>query len=164
MSLTLEERRNSRAAAVNSMTPLVESYLRSRPREMMVLLNDRRSRRDPSLAPVLEFLDKPGVYVLYQGENVYYIGRASNLGKRLRAHTRVGSRYSEHWTHISIFAIPDESHVNAVESILIAAVPARNSAKPRIKKIPLPGGLSGNGRNKRPQHRPTHRLSTMAGV
>jgi hypothetical protein len=106
---------------------------------MMLLLNDRRSRSEPSLAAVLDSLDKPGVYVLYQGENVYYIGRASNLGKRLRTHTRVGGRYSEHWTHISTFAIPDESQVNAVESILIAAVPARNSAKPRIKKIALPG-------------------------
>lgn len=121
--------------------PLVESYARSWQRDVLVFLNDRRNRNNPSVAEALEFLDKPGVYVLYQGETVYYIGRASNLGKRLRTHIRVGSRYSEHWTHISIFAIPDEGQVNAVESILIAAVPARNGAKPRIKRIALPAAF-----------------------
>ena len=121
--------------------PLVESYARNWQREVLVFLNDKRNRNNASVADALEFLAKPGVYVLYQGETVYYIGKASNLGKRLRTHTRVGGRYSEHWTHISIFAIPNEAQVNAIESILIAAVPARNGARPRIKKIALPSAF-----------------------
>ena len=58
--------------------------------------------------------------------------------EQTQTHTRVGGRYSDHWTHISIFAIPDEALVSAIESILIAAVPARNGSKPRVKRIPLP--------------------------
>ncbi len=121
--------------------PVVESYARSWQKDALIFLHDKRNRSNPSVAEALAFLDKPGVYVLYQGETVYYIGRASNLGKRLRTHTRIGSRYSEHWSHISIFAIPDETQVKAVESILIAAVPAGNGARPKIKRIALPAAF-----------------------
>jgi hypothetical protein len=117
---------------------VVESYARTWPRELIKLINSKRGRQDPSLAEAIALLAMPGVYVLYQGQDVYYIGKAANLRKRLRTHTRPGGRYSEHWTFINIYAIPNEAHMSAIESVLIASIPSANGARPRIKRIPLP--------------------------
>jgi predicted GIY-YIG superfamily endonuclease len=105
---------------------------------VITLLNDRHGRQESNAAYAVDFLEQPGVYVLYREDIPYYIGKATNLRRRLLTHTRLGNRYANHWNHISIFVIHDEAHRSAVESILIASFPSANSAKPRIKRIPLP--------------------------
>ncbi len=58
---------------------------------------------------------------------------------RLFSHARrPGGRYNNFWNYFSVFVIHDPHQRNAVESILIAAFPTANSAKPRIDREPLP--------------------------
>jgi hypothetical protein len=60
---------------------LVERYARSWPRDVITLLNDRRGLQDPGLTEAVAFLEMPGVYVLYQRDIPYYIGKATNLDR-----------------------------------------------------------------------------------
>ena len=91
------------------------------------------------MASVVKTLEQPGVYVLFKDDVPHYAGKATNLRKRLLTHMRIGGRYANLWNHVSLFIIHDQAHRNAVESIVIASIGnAANSAKPRIKKIPVP--------------------------
>jgi len=85
-------------------------------------------------------LNRPGVYVLYRGDDPYYIGKTSKLLiKRLgsQALKPNGRRYN-FWNYFSAFTIEDGSHRDEVEAILISAMPtAANSSKPKIPRMPL---------------------------
>jgi hypothetical protein len=85
-------------------------------------------------------LDRPGVYVLYRGDEPYYIGKSSRpLIKRLGVHALKpnGRRYN-FWDYFSAFTIDDGTHRDEVEAILISAMPsAANSSKPKIPRMPL---------------------------
>jgi hypothetical protein len=83
-------------------------------------------------------LANTGIYVLYEHSEVYYIGRATRLSTRLKTHLRPGGRYSEHWTHANIYAIPIEANVAAIETVMISSIRSWNAARPKIKKIPIP--------------------------
>ena len=50
-----------------------------------------------------EIANKPGVYALYdKKDNLYYVGRASKLARRINAHLK--DQHSGKWTHFfSIF-------------------------------------------------------------
>ena len=87
----------------------------------------------------IELLTKPGVYVLYRDTEPYYIGQAKKLRLRLAEHAcSSDSRYYNFWNFFSAFVVENQEDRNAVEGILIAAMPTANSAKPRIKKESLP--------------------------
>jgi hypothetical protein len=114
----------------------LESYAKMWPRSIFYALGDEKSNK---LSKDVQFLDHPGVYILYRDDIPYYIGQASKLGKRLYKHAfDTGGRYSNFWNYFSAFVIPVASHRNQVEGILIAAFPTANSAKPRLKKEKLP--------------------------
>jgi hypothetical protein len=135
ISLRKEEDTNLK----KQIRPLVESYARTWPREVIEFLNDRQAGRTADVASVTKTLEQPGVYVLFKDDVPHYAGKATNLRKRLLTHMRIGGRYANLWNHVSFFIIHDEAHRNAVESIVIASIGnAANSAKPRIKKIPVP--------------------------
>jgi hypothetical protein len=119
-----------------TLVPVVECYARTWPREVIEFINDRRAK---DVNDIVAILEQPGVYVLFKGDTPHYAGRATNLRKRLLTHMRIGGRYANLWTHVSLFIIQDEGHRIAVESIVIASIGnTANSAKPRIKKIPVP--------------------------
>ncbi len=44
---------------------------------------------------------KHGVYALYRGSTLYYVGLASNLRSRLKAHLR--DRHAGVWDHFSMY-------------------------------------------------------------
>jgi hypothetical protein len=121
-------------------TPLVEKYARLWPREVFDYVIKETPKRAEYLAKGLPILRQPGVYILYRDDVPYYIGKASNwLWHRLHIHARsVGGRYNNFWNYFSVFVIHDAAQRDAVESILIAAFPTANSAKPRIVREPLP--------------------------
>jgi hypothetical protein len=119
--------------------PLVTMYARTGPRRMVEFITEPNVRKGKDVEHIAAALEQPGVYVLFKGDVPHYAGRATNLRKRLLTHMRIGSRYGNLWDHVSLFVIADATHRSAVESIVIAAIGgAANSAKPRIKKIPVP--------------------------
>src|ERR1035437_4245742 len=119
---------------------LVEKYARLWPSEIFDYVTSKPGKRLEYLAKSLPVLRQPGVYVLYRDDVPYYVGKASNwLWHRLHVHARKpGGRYNNFWNHFSVFVIHDPGQRDAVESILIAAFPTANSAKPKIDREPMP--------------------------
>ena len=91
------------------------------------------------MARGLEFLNKPGVYVLYRDDEPYYIGQADKLRRRLWNHARrPESRYYHFWNFFSAFAVEDTAHRDELEGVLIASMPTANSAKPKLRRERMP--------------------------
>ncbi len=87
-----------------------------------------------------EALSEPGVYVLYRGDEPFYIGKtAGPLIKRMSGHAlKPNWRRYNFWNYFSAFHIKDPSHRDEVEAILIAAMPtAANSSRPKIPRVVL---------------------------
>ena len=85
-----------------------------------------------------KILNKSGVYVLYQGNQPYYIGKATkSLYKRLHDHAnKTTDRYFNLWNYFSAFVV-DGKNIDAIEGLLIAAIPTANGAIPKIQAIPM---------------------------
>lgn len=74
----------------------------------------------------------PGIYALYDGGELYYVGKSTNLKKRVRSHLR--DRHLANWTHFSLFLIKKEEYINEIESLLVRiANPKGNRVKPKGK-------------------------------
>ena len=118
---------------------IVAEYARMWPREVFDIFdgNSLAIGKLPELA-------LPGVYILYRDETPYYIGKSKcSLGSRLHSHSnKVTDPYFHFWNYFSFFVVPDPSHVDEVEGILIASMPSSNSAMPKIKQIRLPSPIA----------------------
>ena len=74
----------------------------------------------------------PGVYALYDGSELYYVGRSTELRKRVRHHLR--DRHLASWTHFSLYLVRKASHISEIESLLVRiANPKGNRTIPRGK-------------------------------
>src|ERR1700761_1768276 len=97
--------------------PMVSGYARMWPRA--VFYNKAlslESGRETNLAKQLEFLQRPGVYVLYRDDTPYYVGKAQKLRQRLHIWaTKTGSAHFHHWNFFSAFAIGDAAKRNELE-------------------------------------------------
>jgi hypothetical protein len=128
----------------NCMSPkiIVTGYARMWPREVFGLFPPTKgaaSKRKRMMAKGLDFLQNPGVYILYRDDKPYYIGQATKLRHRLWGHAvRAEGRYFHFWNFFSAFAVPDVTHRNELEGILIAAMPTANSAKPKLQRERMP--------------------------
>jgi hypothetical protein len=60
---------------------------------------------------------KSGVYALYKGESLYYVGLAKNLRSRLHHHLR--DRHAEEWNRFSIYLTRDDEHLKELESLVL---------------------------------------------
>ena len=77
---------------------------------------------------------KEGVYFLYEGDNLVYIGRSSNLIKRIKSHI---SRNRFHWDKVKSVVTPDKRLSVDIEHALLMNFPTPNNVKPRVSlKIP----------------------------
>jgi hypothetical protein len=118
-------------------------FLRMWPRKLL----QRKDEKGKLAIRVVEELKQPGVYVLYRGDELYYVGRAKNLFSRLHDHSnKMTDEYYAHWDYFSAFAadkaVPGERIIE-LEAILIAAMPrATNRAIPRFEKVRIPRSLS----------------------
>jgi len=71
-----------------------------------------------------------GIYALYDENELYYVGRASELKRRVNQHLR--DRHDSQWTHFSLFLIKRADYIGDIESLLIRiAEPIGNRAKPK---------------------------------
>lgn len=58
-----------------------------------------------------------GIYALYRGDILYYVGLASNLRSRLKHHFK--DRHSETWDHFSIYLTLSNEHLKDLESLVL---------------------------------------------
>lgn len=71
---------------------------------------------------------KHGIYALYRGSRLYYVGQASNLRVRLRHHLK--DRHAKKWDRFSIYITTDVEHMRDLESLIIhIAAPQENRLK-----------------------------------
>lgn len=59
---------------------------------------------------------KCGVYVLYSKGRMYYVGLASNLSGRLKAHLK--DRHKGNWDRFSIYLTRNDAHMRELEALL----------------------------------------------
>jgi hypothetical protein len=60
---------------------------------------------------------KSGVYALYKGSSLYYVGLAKNLRSRLHHHLR--DRHAEKWSRFSIYLTQGDEHLKELESLVL---------------------------------------------
>lgn len=74
-----------------------------------------------------------GVYALYKGERLYYVGLATNLLGRVGQHLK--DRHAKKWDRFSVYLAAADEHIKPLESLLLRiALPKGNRVK---------GGLPG---------------------
>jgi len=119
---------------------MVRGYLKMWPREVFDL------RKSGKLMPALkDALAGPGVYVLYRDDHPYYVGKASRkLHHRLWAHANATRDKHYHlWNFFSAYVVPSGKDRDAIEAILIAAMPTTaNSSSPKFQRVHLPTVLA----------------------
>jgi hypothetical protein len=118
-------------------------FLRMWPRVLF-----KRKKDGRLLIKQVKELQGPGVYVLYKGDELYYVGRAAKLFSRLHDHSnKVTDEYYAHWDYFSAFALADtvsdrDQKLAELEAILIAAMPrATNRSTPRFERVRIPRAL-----------------------
>lgn len=63
---------------------------------------------------------KHGVYALYSGEDLYYVGLASNMRRRLKNHLRDG--HQGHWDRFSVYITHNDQHMRELEALVLRIV------------------------------------------
>lgn len=61
-----------------------------------------------------------GIYALYRKDRLYYVGLASGLSGRLKAHSR--NRHGKSWDHFSIYLVINNDYMRDIESLLLQIV------------------------------------------
>ncbi len=89
-------------------TPLVSQYLEKISRSVL----------EKYQGIIREYVAKRhGVYALYRGNRLYYVGLASNLRNRLRHHLR--DRHGQSWDRFSVYLTIGDSHIKELESLVL---------------------------------------------
>jgi hypothetical protein len=72
----------------------------------------------------------PGVYALYDSDELYYVGKSTDLKQRVRHH--LVDRHLASWTHFSLYLARKVEHIHEIESLLIRiANPKGNRVRPK---------------------------------
>ncbi len=73
-----------------------------------------------------------GVYALYSGDRLYYVGLARNLKARLRAHLR--DRHKGLWDRFSVYLTNGDAHMKELEALMLRVIkPEGNRVKGKLK-------------------------------
>jgi hypothetical protein len=113
---------------------------RPRPQKALIVKHIKGIKRalldgDKRIA-FLEFLKKTnhrnGLYALYDAKgNLYYIGKATDLKRRLDNHLR--DKHRDSWDQMTLFFLSSKANVAELEGLLVAAAkPPGNTQKPKI--------------------------------
>jgi hypothetical protein len=68
-----------------------------------------------------------GVYALYQGKRLYYVGLARDLRGRLRQHLR--DRHGQSWDRFSVYLTIGDDHVRELEALVLRIVKPTGNAQ-----------------------------------
>lgn len=75
---------------------------------------------------ITEFVrGRSGVYALYKGTELYYVGLAKNLRSRLRGHLR--DRHAEAWDHFNVYLTQGDEHLKELESLVLRIASPRGN-------------------------------------
>lgn len=74
----------------------------------------------------------PGIYALYKGGRLYYVGLASSLSARLKAHLR--DRHKDAWDQFAIYLTIKDHHIKELESLLLRIARPKGNAVSGIPK------------------------------
>ena len=73
-----------------------------------------------------------GVYALYKGEKLYYVGLASNLMRRVDHHLK--DRHRGKWDRFSVYLTTDNDHIRPLEALVLRIVdPSGNRVKGKLR-------------------------------
>ncbi len=74
-----------------------------------------------------------GIYALYDENELYYVGKSTDLKNRVKQHLK--DRHLASWTHFSLYLVRKADHINEIESLIIrVANPKGNRKKYRMDK------------------------------
>ena len=74
-----------------------------------------------------------GIYALYKGERLYYVGLASNLRRRLKTHLR--DRHKDLWDRFSVYLTIQDHHIKELESLVLRILcPKGNVQRGRLSR------------------------------
>lgn len=74
-----------------------------------------------------------GVYALYRREKLYYVGLATNLRSRLKAHLR--DKHKGLWDRFSVYLTIDDGHLKELESLVLRITqPKGNTQRGKFAK------------------------------
>ena len=82
---------------------------------------------------------RSGIYALYRNNNLYYVGLASNLMRRLKQHLR--DHHMKKWNRFSVYVTVHDDHMKELESLLLRIVNPRGNRQT---------GKMSNSKNLRP--------------
>lgn len=75
---------------------------------------------------------RQGVYALYKGDRLYYVGLASNMNARLKQHLK--DRHEGRWNSFSVYLTIGDAHLREIESLVLrVATPPGNAVKGKLK-------------------------------
>lgn len=76
---------------------------------------------------------RQGVYALYKGDRLYYVGLASNLRMRVASHKR--NQHGRSWDRFSVYLTIGASHLRELEALILRIVkPKGNNQKGKFAK------------------------------
>ena len=70
---------------------------------------------------------RSGVYALYRGDRLYYVGLASNLRSRLGHHLK--DKHRGKWDRFSVYLTIGDSHLKELESLVLRIVRPKGNAQ-----------------------------------
>lgn len=77
--------------------------------------------------------NRQGIYALFRRGKLYYVGLASNLRGRLRAHLR--DKHADSWDRFSVYLTIGDDHMKELESLLLRIVrPTGNKVTGKFAK------------------------------
>lgn len=62
--------------------------------------------------------NRGGIYVLYRGNNIYYVGKDKHLGIRLKHHFK--DRHKNKWNRFSVYVVDKPEYIAPLEKLLIS--------------------------------------------
>jgi hypothetical protein len=63
---------------------------------------------------------RQGVYALYHDDDLYYVGLASDLSSRLKAH--LGDKHAGQWNRFSVYLTIGDKHLRELETLILRVV------------------------------------------
>jgi hypothetical protein len=76
--------------------------------------------------------NSPGIYALYDQNELYYVGKSTDLKRRVRQHLK--DRHLASWTHFSLYLVRNSERTHEIESLVIRiANPEGNRNVPKGK-------------------------------
>ena len=76
---------------------------------------------------------RQGVYALYHEEDLYYVGLASDLSSRLKAH--LSDKHGGQWDRFSVYLTIGDKHLRELESLILRVVKPRPEGNTKVGKF-----------------------------